>query len=142
MTNNTGNTGNSNGGNSTFVGKLRMKAMGDRAMLEASDTTEAFIRGTLLPGWLVRHPKVGIPLLFGAGVGTVAITCVIVAIIHVIFAPPGSRPFAFNQPTTWIPSLADNYFREPVGNFIGAVGRAWDDDESSTGESEYDAEEF
>lgn len=134
-------TDNPSGRNGTFVGKVRMRAIGDRAQLEAADTTEAFIRGAMLPGWLIRNPKVGIPLLFGAGVGTVGIACVIVAIIHVIFAPPGSRPFAFNQPTTWIPAFADNYVREPVGNFIGAVGRAWDDDEPS-GETEYDAEAF
>lgn len=148
MTDSTTDTNGKSAKNGTFVGRIRMKAIGDRTTLEAADGTEAYLRGALFIGWLARHPKLAFPMLLGGATGIIGLMATFIAITHVLFAPPGSRPFVMTDVTTWIPSAADRWVREPVGRGINAVRDAWNSSSNNSGSEvqdgagDYDAEDF
>jgi hypothetical protein len=105
----------------TWVGRVKMKAVGDRLALETCDATEAFIRGSIGLGFLLRHPKVAFFMASGGLLTLLLSISVVWGAIYIVFARPGSVQFAWDRPTTYIPAVAD-IVRRPVGSALADLG--------------------
>lgn len=141
-TNSSPQDNNNNGNNGhQFVGKVKLKAVKDNMEMTAMDTTEAFIRGALGLGTILRHPVKTFFMFSGGAITLLFVVSVVWGGIYIVFYRPGSVQFAWTNPTTWIPAASDP-LRRPIGNAISAFGNRMGDGGTQDGAGQYDPESF